>query len=393
MNLKNIFIFYILYYYLFDNTYTTIIYYCGLFLFPLYCVIDLLFYKISLDKKIHHFLGFLLCLTSFLNKEHFQEEIYFITNFELATEISTIFLMIKDECELYNSMKSSIFYNVNNLIFIGTFLYLRIFEFFRIHKQIIEIGYNINYNYIYYFSVFGLFYLNIYWSLIIIKKIFKMLNLKYNKTIYVRYICSFTNLIYIPMLLHHNYNIKNQKEKCVDNYLYFYMFNIILALSSYNYHASCYNSLKKHDTCNLFDRNIFYKYEIDILSCHFNCYFLAFSILPEHLSYILQFCACISIIVHSIFTFLINNPLQLKKYNDILFLANIIFQYILYYFLLDTDNTTYNLWFSNSLIGIYLIICVNIIQPFYNLNHISLHFISWFLLRNTYNYIEMQKVY
>ena len=258
MNLKNIFIFWMLYYYFIDNTYTTSVEYSGMIIFPLYCVIDLLFYKISFDKKIHHFLGFLLCLISYLNQD-FKKEIYFLTNFEIRTEISSLFLIIKDEFELYNNTKS-IFYNINNLIFVGTFLYLRVFEFFRIHKQIIEIGYNINYNYIYYLSVFGLFYLNIYWSLIIIKKIFKMLNLKYNTPIYARYICSITNLIYIPMLMYHNYVVKIHKDNCVNNYLYFYIFNVILSLSSYNYHSSCYRNMKKHDSYNLFDKNIFYKY-------------------------------------------------------------------------------------------------------------------------------------
>jgi hypothetical protein len=390
MNLKNIFIFSMLYYYFLDNTYITIVEYCGLIIFPLYCIIDLLFYKISFDKKIHHFLGFLLCLTSYFNQD-FKKEIYFLSNFEIRTEISSLFLIIKDEFEFYNNTKS-LFYNINNLIFVGTFLYLRVFEFFRIHNQIIEIGYIINYNYLYYFSIFGLFYLNIYWSLIIIKKIFKMLNLKYNSPIYTRYICSFTNLIYIPMLMYHNYIVKIHKENCVNNYLYFYIFNIILSLSSYNYHSSCYRSMKKHDSYNLFDKNIFYKYEIDILSCHLNCYFFAFSILPENLNYILQICAYFSILIHSLFTIIICNPNKLKKYNDILFLANILIQYVLYCFLLDVDNTSYNIWFSNSLIGIYLIISVNTIQPFYNLNHILLHFISWFLLRNTYNYIEEQSI-
>ena len=388
MNLKNIFIFYLLYYYLFDNTYTNMIDYCGLIIFPVYCIIDLIFYTLSFDKKIHHFFGFLLCLSVFLNKDKFQEEIYFIANFEIATEISTFFLIIKDEFELYNNTKS-IFYNINNLIFTLTFLYLRVFQFFNIHKQIIEIGYNINYNYIYYFSVFGLFYLNIYWSLIVLKKIFKMLNLKYNQPIYSRYICSFTNLIYIPMLMYHNYVVKTQKEKnFTDNYLYFYLFNIILSLSSYSYHSTCYKSLKKHNRCNLFNANIFYKYEIDTISCHLNCYFLAFSILPEKLSYILQFYAYIFILIHIIIIILIYNPLQFKKYNDILLLSSIIIQCVLYYYILNVDNTSYNLWFSNSIIGIYLIICVNMIQPFYNLNNVSLHFISWFLLRNSYNYIE-----
>ena len=41
MNLKNIFIFCLLYYYLIDNSHITIIYYCGLIIFPLYCITNL----------------------------------------------------------------------------------------------------------------------------------------------------------------------------------------------------------------------------------------------------------------------------------------------------------------------------------------------------------------
>jgi len=395
MNLKNIFIFYLLYYYLFDHTYTTIIKYCGLYLFPLYCITDLVFYEVSFDKKIHHFLGLLLSLTSYLNKDLFNDEVYFISNFEISTEISTIFLIIKDELELYKKT-DSILYKINNFIFSITFLYSRIFQFFKIQKQIIEIGYFINYNYLYYISVFGLFYLNIYWSIIIIKKIFKMMmtNSKYNCLKYCKYICSFTNLIYIPILMYH-ICIMKKNNISTQQYLYFYISNMILAFSSYKYHFSCYKSIKIYNFYDIFDKNIFYKYEIDVLSCHLNIYSLGYCLLSNNLELIniLNITTFLSFIIHCIFTFLRYNPLHLKKYNDILLLSNIIINYIVYSFLLNINNINYHLWFSNSIISILLLIFINIIQPFYNLNHILLHFTSWFILQNTYKYIESKNNY
>ena len=95
-----------------------------------------------------------------------------------------------------------------------------------------------------------------------------------------------------------------------------------------------------------------------------------------------------SFIINYLFTFFIRNTIQIKKCNDILFLCNIIIHYYMYYSLIESKNINYNLWFSNSIIGILLLILINIIKPFYNLNHVLLHFTSWFILQNTYNYIE-----
>jgi hypothetical protein len=388
MNLKNIFIFYLLFYYLFENNYTTIIEYCGLILFPLYCITDLLFYDVSIDKKIHHFLGLLLCFTSFLNKDKFSNQVYFVTNFEISTEISTIFLIIKDELELYNK-KDSIFYKINNLVFVITFLYSRIFSFFHIQNKIIKIGFLLDYNYLYFTSIFGLFYLNIFWFILILKKIFKttMLNSKYNTIKYCKYISSYSNLIYIPMLMWHIYNMKKQNIS-IQNYIYFYISNIILSFSSYRYHHSCYQSLKKYNLCDIFDSNIFYKYEFDILSCHLNLYSLAYCLLSENFINILNVISILSFIIHCVFTFFTYNPIQIKKYNDLLFLINIIIYYSIYSLFIFNTNISYNLWFSNSITGIFLLILINTIKPFYNVNHILLHFTSWFILQNTYNYIE-----
>jgi hypothetical protein len=388
MNLKNIFIFYLLYYYLFENNYTTIIEYCGLTLFPLYCIIDLLFYEVTIDKKIHHLLGLLLCFTSFLNKDKFHNEVYFVTNFEISTEISTIFLIIKDELELYNK-KQSIFYKINNLVFTISFLYSRIFSFFDIQDKIIQIGFLLEYNYLYFTSVFGLFYINIFWFVLILKKIFKtfMIESKFNKIKYSKYICSYTNLFYIPLLMHHIYQMKF-KNISIQNYIYFYISNIILSFSSYRYHRSCYQSLKKYNLCDIFDSNIFYKYEFDILSCHLNLYSLAYCLLSENFINILNVISILSFIIHCVFTFFTYNPNQIKKYNDLLFLINIIIYYSIYSLFIFNTNISYNLWFLNSITGIFLLILINTIKPFYNVNHILLHFTSWFILQNTYNYIE-----
>ena len=390
MHLKNIFIFYLLFYYLFENNYTTIIEYCGLILFPLYCITDLLFYDVSIDKKIHHFLGLLLSFVSLFNKDKFPDEIYLITNFEISTEVSTIFLIVKDELELYNK-KDSIIYKINNLVFIVLFLYLRIFNFFHIQDKIIHIGFLFEYNYLYFISIFGLLYLNIFWFILILKKIFKtfMIQSKYNKIKYSRYICSYTNLFYIPMLMYHIYIMKKSNISS-QKYLYFYISNIILAFSSYKYHYSSYKSLKRYNLCDIFDKNIFYNYEFGILSCHLNTYSLSYCLLSSNLEFIniLNITTFLSFIFHIIFTIFTYNTIQLKKYNDLLILSNIIINYYIYYLLIDTSNTDYNLWFSNSLMGILLLLFINKIQPFYNLNHLLIHFTSWFILQNTYNYIE-----
>jgi hypothetical protein len=60
----------------------------------------------------------------------------------------------------------------------------------------------------------------------------------------------------------------------------------------------------------------------------------------------------------------------------------------MYYLLIESKNINYNMWFSNAVIGNYLLILINIMKPFYNINHILLHITTWFMLQNAYKYIE-----
>ena len=386
MDPRNIFIFIALYYYIFDNTYTHIIEYCGHIIFPLYFSLDLVFYELTVDKKIHHILGLLLCCILYTNRNNFKDEMYSITNFQLSTEISTIFLMIKEDLDRFFS-KTSAIYMVNDCMFAIAFMYYRIYNFYNMQDIIIQTGFKLPSSYGYFISIFGLFYLNLYWSVLILKKIFKtcLLTTKYNKKIYCRLICSCTNLIYLPMLFHHVFYDYNEE------YILFYVANIALSMSSHIYHYSCYKHIKKYKGEDIFSNNIFYKYEIDIFMCNLNNYILATCMLKDNMQYlkVITSVCVITFIIHMLSMVVMVNSSYVKIYNDMLMLTNITVCYFIYYLVLinDADNA-FNVWFSNTLSGVYLLSLINIIKPFYNLNHMLIHLVSWYMLKSTYNFIS-----
>lgn len=390
MHIKNIILFLLLYYYFFDNTFTTIIEYCGLILFPFYCIFDFIFYQLTTDKKIHHILGVLTSLLLFLNKDEYKELTYFITNFEISTEVSTLLLIITEEinCVYKNNQ---VIYTTSTLMFISSFLYYRIYKFLEIQDRIIEIGFKVNFPFLYFICIFGLFYLNVFWSCLIIKKMFKffLFNTKFNTAKFTRYLCSFTNFIYIPMLIYHVY------YDYKPEYNFFYLTNIALSISSHIYHYSIYTYIEKNGIeTKLEELSIIYKYFVDILCCHMNTYSFAYCFLNSIdqlwyisiLSYVLLSC----IFAHIAVIYLYSIP-RIKSYNDLLIFLNIGIQYCIYTTLLEWKINYMSTWFFNSLLGIYLLLLINIIKPFYNMNHILLHLTSWFLLQNSYNFISSQK--
>jgi len=134
-------------------------------------------YKFRIDMALHHMFSFMIIY-------FFYNHLYPITyNMEdknkliknvLYTEVSTIFL------KLNNLIKNSILKKINQYCFIITFLYYRIYNYSI--TMIIDINVylfikNISKHYLYIYCIFigiyGLFLLNIYWSLLIFQKCIK----------------------------------------------------------------------------------------------------------------------------------------------------------------------------------------------------------------------------
>lgn len=136
-----------------------------------YLVIDFFINK-KLDLYIHHAIG--LILYSFLYQTNVSE---YSDNFMkpfVAVEISTVFYSIKF---LY---PKNYFSGLNNLLFVVTFFYYRIYNYYYSVLLNDEINYIIEKTgpvtkYCYYSAIYNLYALNLYWFWQIIKIILKKL--------------------------------------------------------------------------------------------------------------------------------------------------------------------------------------------------------------------------
>jgi len=136
------------------------------------CLIDFYFVK-KKDMILHHTI--VLALTHYMNNHDFEtkKEIVCVV---LNTEISTIFLTTHN---LLNTTSNIVLKNTNKLFFISTFLYYRIYNYSyllldnNIHNALYNYSIN-NFEYCeIYGSLYGLYFLNLYWSYLIFKKCIK----------------------------------------------------------------------------------------------------------------------------------------------------------------------------------------------------------------------------
>ncbi len=143
----------------------------------LMCLFDL-FYLKKKDMIFHHILVLLMIhyMNNHSNVKNREEIILPI----LKTEISTTFLIINNLLE--NKSNMGIIKNINRIIFVYCFIYYRIYNY--LFYLILVIDYDnvfLNYsknNFEYfeiYFSIYGLFILNLYWCRLIINKIISKL--------------------------------------------------------------------------------------------------------------------------------------------------------------------------------------------------------------------------
>jgi hypothetical protein len=139
----------------------------------LMCLIDFYFVRRK-DMILHHFL--VLCMLHYMNNHDDIKNRSEIVSVILSTEISTIFLTTNNLLEMEGNMV--IAKNINKLLFVSTFVYYRIYNYIyylildnNIHKIFYYYSKN-NFEFFEIYSgVYGLFFLNLYWCGIILKKI------------------------------------------------------------------------------------------------------------------------------------------------------------------------------------------------------------------------------
>jgi hypothetical protein len=146
------------------------------------CFIDLFIVK-KKDMVIHHL--FVLIMLQYMNTHPEIENREQIVSVILSTEISTIFLIINN---LLNRNNSESFYkcnkiiltNVNRLFFITTFMYYRVYSYYvcllsnkEIHTTLFVYSKSKFQLFEIYLGIYGLFILNLYWTILIFIKLKK----------------------------------------------------------------------------------------------------------------------------------------------------------------------------------------------------------------------------
>lgn len=146
------------------------------------CFIDLFIVK-KKDMMLHHL--FVLSMLHYMNCHPEFENRNKVVSIILSTEISTIFLIINNLLNRYNieNYKNStkmVVSNINRLFFVSTFMYYRVYKYyyFLISDEQIQNNFvrysrgNIQLFEIF-IGVYGLFILNLYWTLFILIKLNK----------------------------------------------------------------------------------------------------------------------------------------------------------------------------------------------------------------------------
>lgn len=160
-----------------------------------FCIIDfglhlLRINNLKLDMILHH--NFALCVIFLLYYytylvENNIDDIHNIHNIDnvnnknsliksfLLTEVSTIFLILNS---LIKNNKLIILKKINQLFFVSTFIYYRIYYYLvniiinsEINLFIMNISKNNFHLYYMYFGIYGLFIINIYWMILLLNKI------------------------------------------------------------------------------------------------------------------------------------------------------------------------------------------------------------------------------
>jgi len=171
-------------YYLLISSITTFFYIYNFnptFLFYLIgsmCLFDLYYIKKSYDIILHHIFTLGLIFHVFNNPLSDDININNSINYSfLSSEVSTNFLLINNILRIYNH--KSIINVINNILFISTFTYYRLYLYTYsviLNKQTNYIFlYNSNNNYEVikiFLSMYGFYFLNIYWFYLIISKIY-----------------------------------------------------------------------------------------------------------------------------------------------------------------------------------------------------------------------------
>ena len=356
----------------------------------IYSVIDLLF-KNKFDIIIHH-LSILQLYFSFQSLNIPERIIDLIVPTILLSEVSTIFLNVN------NIVKNEFILNINKILFILTFIYFRIIKFSILiyeesYFQILFSYCNNNIlTYMLYFSgIYCLYGLNIYWLNIIVKTLLKPLLKMDNYHLIIRtsvlseFFTQYTYFFNIGITL---YRYRSVFSNFTENWTYIFdIFGVgYLSIQSYRFHHNCLTNLI-HGDFDLIDHNNINYYINDIYGIYYRIFsILLTSYLNTRISYNNFVIGIYNIMV--IYYISINN-LIMKKYrfekimyydihNTKRFIRLSIFYVIFINTLLIIYNSDNYSYIISNLIILYLLLIINVVRPFYWMNHIANHIIFYY---------------
>ena len=376
-------------------------------LFPLvfiHCITDL-FLTRKPDIILHH----LLCLSMSTYMYSKQLPLGIVSTQAitvLSLETSTIFLVTREYLD-----KSSFLYKINNICFVSTFIYLRIYLLIKhlfLDERYLYYMNNNNSTYElfwYHTGLYSFLLLNLYWGFIIVKSIMKPVRKQFK--IYFTYrlsefLLQFTYFL-SPVISLYTY-IDNNKSDRKSLIMIDLFGQSILSINSFNYHRAIFNQIKKDEKednkikndekneieINLLSPNIYKYYIFDILSIHIrsflstivnlsagieikNINFIAGWLLYIHLCSLFHF-------YHDILDNILSKTAIIYASKDRL--IEYVVRAPIFIEILITIMHSNSLVASNhNLISLFGIILLLHIKPFYELNHFVLHIL---LLYQTY---------
>jgi len=347
------------------------------------CLFDLLL--CTPDVAVHH--AFVLgILHPYLTTPGLEIHTYNEVSAILSTEISTIFLVIRNVIPAkYKTLAT-----INNIIFIATFAYTRLYHYttrliYNAYLHNILQTHLTNSQLIpLYTSLYGLYFLNLYWGAIILKTLVKqfksqMPSFQQCESIikYMFFTSPLASLFLYRPFANHIYFIDTIGQ-------------CILAVSSYEYHkAVSQHNLDK----NVLDNDIIWPYIDDVLLIHIRCF-------------------CCVLTNTNLYTSLTHNlpimNLQMGKvYFSLLLHTASVYHFVKYLFTLKQDNhsltindtdakklaplqflqgfpilidsliiafSTNSLTHRNNMLLITVLIFINgKVAPFYQMNHLVFH--------------------
>ena len=353
-----------------------------------FAAIDIFFLEKS-DMVIHH-----ICILMFaFFRNYFAVYGYYgtvITNQLVKTELSTLFYVF----EYWIPKKYFALRTVNGIIFLTTFFKLRIYDMFYtvavnedlytyIHDTVADhylIGYITSYG-----AFYTLYGLNVFWFILILKKMYKALFIKYDSQATAEYLLQYTYDVCLLICLY----VYLYESRI--NYAYFYdIFGVaVLAITSGAYHGSNYRLIQTEgDDFNRFQYPNIMHYFLDNVAIHLRVFMAALtntlirsSMDPPIYIYLVGAWQALSCgMIAGIFLYVGNNRLcytyslsnpAVPKYSAVIRIL-ILLSSCMSAMIINMSTNDLQLIGHNYMV-LYVLVLVSIIRPFYKMNHVLIH--------------------